>query len=126
MAKQNIFAKGAGHRSQQTARRANHHTAARAPLVSRTRYGALRAAPQSRDPQQSERRDGLRISSAPPCASKTRVTALMALRSIQRTSATRGADEPAAIANRKSLSGHAAPGLEPLGDFGQHADRGLA
>jgi hypothetical protein len=38
---------------------------AQSSLVSRTRCSALYAAPQSRDPQQSERHDGPRISSAP-------------------------------------------------------------
>jgi len=52
------------------------------PLVSRTRCSALRAAPQSRDPQQIERHDGPRISSAPrrKCG---------ALRSIRGTSGAR-------------------------------------
>jgi hypothetical protein len=71
------------------ARRANHLIAASTPLVSRTRCGVLHAAPQSRDLQQSKHPDGLRISSAPRRprhrASKTRVNALMALRSIRGT-----------------------------------------
>src|SRR5260370_25096191 len=45
------------------------------PLVSRTRCSALRAAPQSRDPQQSERHDGPRIAAAHPAASDARCAA---------------------------------------------------
>ena len=51
---------------QETARRANHLIAReQISPVFRTRCSALRAAPQSRDPQQIERHHGPRISSAP-------------------------------------------------------------
>jgi hypothetical protein len=66
--------------------------------VSRTRCSALRAAPQSRDPQQIERHDGPRISSAPrrKCG---------ALRSIRGTSGAAVARmERSAIRGRRCVS----------------------
>src|SRR5712692_2847585 len=96
------------------------------PLVSRTRCSVLHAAPQSRDPWQTSGTidPGL---AAHRChsASKTRVNALMALRSIRGTTRT-GKTEQSPGDGEKILSGDAAAGLKPFGDFGQHADRGLA